>query len=219
VPSLARIKAIELILNYAYGTPGIATIVKYEIDIIIKEYGLPPRHKLVDRSGNKLFKSHGQYKPSTDLSSSLKRHQFIERMEEAYLRDDDEVQNDASSKLHPTITTYDPPLKPKSEALKRLTAEQKRVDQMKSQIRQAEHDLKEMKDIYDEANKTLTAMRQAYMNMPPDPPPQQPAPKDPTPQAMAQEPPDMTPEPIIQQPPPSQPYNSTDYARWKALSE
>jgi hypothetical protein len=156
-PALARIKAMELILNYAYGMPGIATIVKYEVELIIKEYGLPPRHKLVDRHGNRLFKSHGQYKPSADFRSSLKRHQFIERMEQAYLRDDEEVEADAGSKLHPTLTTYEPPLRPKSEALKRLTAEQERVDHMKSEIRQAVHDLQEMKDIYEEANKTLTA--------------------------------------------------------------
>lgn len=115
-----------------------------------------------------MFGWQGGYRPTFNIHSALEREKAIERYQAGFLREEDEVDLDARNKLYPSVTTYVPPLKPKSEALKRLTAEQERVDHMKSEIRQAEHDLPEMKDIYEEASKTLTAMRQAYIDMPPE---------------------------------------------------
>jgi hypothetical protein len=93
---------------------------------------------------------------------------------------------------------------------------------MKSEIRQAEHDLQEMKDIYEEANKTLTVMRKAYMDMPPDPLPQEPQQPAPEPQATTPEPKATTPEPLTKAEAIRRyvdPNYATNYERWKALSE
>lgn len=168
-PPDVKIQAIGLILSYAYGTPQIATIVNYEVDLICKEYGLPRRTKLTDRHGNRLFGGQGGFKPSFNNKLSGERVKFIERMEAAILREQQDLDAEAANKLRPPVTTYTPPLRPKELALKNLAAEQERVDRMKDEIRQAEYDLQEMKDIHEEADKTLRAMRDAYIAMPPDP--------------------------------------------------
>jgi hypothetical protein len=165
-PASDRVKAMELILAFGFGRPQVATIVKYEIDLIIKEYGLPPRHQLVDRYGNHLFKTRGQYKPSGDWRYALQRQQFIERME-----------RQERGGQEPTVTTYEVPLRPKTEMLKRLTAEQARVDKMKTEIQAADAELREMREIYKEAETNLLQLRQRYMDMAPDPSPDSPQPE------------------------------------------
>jgi hypothetical protein len=82
-PSVApeyKIKAIDTILAYAYGTPQIATLVRYEVDLIIEAYGLPSRNQLVGKDGQKLFGNRGGFKPSQRYTSAWDRQEAIKRI-------------------------------------------------------------------------------------------------------------------------------------------
>jgi hypothetical protein len=76
----AKLSAIDTILSYAYGTPQIATLVRYEVDLIIEAYGLPPRNQLRGKDGHYLFGPQGGFKPSMRYTSAWDRQQAVERI-------------------------------------------------------------------------------------------------------------------------------------------
>jgi hypothetical protein len=79
-PANARVEAMELVLNYAFGTPQIAMLVRYEVDLIIERLGLPPRGSLFGKDGNRVFSPVGGYKPSFNIRSSLERNRILDKI-------------------------------------------------------------------------------------------------------------------------------------------
>lgn len=60
-----KIQACQILLQFGFGNPDIATLVRYEIDVILARLGLPPRSQLRDQQGQRIFTAKGGFIPSS----------------------------------------------------------------------------------------------------------------------------------------------------------
>jgi hypothetical protein len=101
-----KLQAIDLILKYAYGTPQIATLVRYEVGLICEAYNLPSYNQLQDKDGNKLFGRQGGFKPSQTYKSAWDRQEAIKRIRAKHQEEDAALQ-DADADKPPEVRIYE----------------------------------------------------------------------------------------------------------------
>ncbi len=141
-----QILAMEAILKFAYGRPGVATLVRAEV---YRLTGQKHPYKAIQSWPDGKLKDY-----DTTASADL-------------------LDREPDTTLRPSISLYDPPLDPYSIAKRELEAKHKEFTKMYNELLQADANLEEMRHTVKMAKKELEAMQARFNAMTPtDPRPQ-----------------------------------------------
>ena len=152
-----RLQAIDTLLSYGFGTPSVASIVRYEVDLILAKLGLPQRSKLRDKEGKPIFGRLGGFKPT------VKNVQQIHQQP----RDNDQLKQEAIDNLNPLVLAYSPGASLRDELNKLVTKQQISCSQTKADIEAMSTDLRTLHETWLEECKILEFMV-AHVALQPD---------------------------------------------------